>query len=418
MPRFVWSGFALAVLVFAAALGGGSVDAQPAPAVSSSPAAASPAPSPSATPSPAPSPFRLLTANGFIDTGFESVAGTNAVRFTNGVPSRIFDAATGPFFDSNGGRQLAGPNDFNATPDLQNANLQLTFNGPVGGKLEGTFGTDADVMASNGQSRSGVNLTQAYLQAVRGPFTLLVGKFETLAGEEVIETTGDSNYTRSYLFGEAIPFTHTGVRLVYAPSGKLSLDLGANDGWDDWKFAGKKKTLEFGLGINPSPGYGLSIVTYNGNDFALSGNSALSQPAVFTNRMLYDGVLTVHATGALTLNAEYDIGTQLADASGLFPTAHWNGVGGYLAYTASPFYGIALRKETFHDDQGFRTGLAQRLQSTTATINLHLRGLNTLRLEYRLDASDQPDFIYTGAPAGVGRQHQSSIGLEAIFTYP
>jgi hypothetical protein len=419
LPRTTLTAALFAAAVFAAAQAHASAQS-----VSPTPA---PKPSPTPTPAPAPSPtpYKLITLSGSADAGYTSVAGTTAARFVGaggsaGGPSRVFDASTGAFFDANGGRQLAPVNDFNNTFDLQNANLQMLLNGPfVSGKIEASFGSDADVIASNGQSRSGVNLTNAYLQATRGAYTFIAGKFSTLAGAEVIEAPGNSNYSRSYLFGYAVPFTHTGVRLTYAYNPKISVVVGANNGWDDWKFAGKKKTLEGGLLLTPSAGYSLTLDTYNGNDFAVNGNSTLGFPPVYTNRMLYDGVLTVHPSSALTLVANYDNGTQLADGTGLFPTSHWNGIAGYANYQFNGRFGLSLRKETFHDLAGFRTGIVQRLQSNTATINFTPSGNLLFRAEYRLDASDGNNFFYTGSvAAGAGRPHQSSLGLESIVKFP
>ncbi len=397
-----------------------SAQPAPSPAPTAKPAA-SPSPAASAAPAPTPTPYKLITINGSADAGYTAIAGSDTARFVTGTPSRVFDGSTGAFFDANGGRQLAPANDFANALDLQNANLQVTLNGPfISGKLEGSFGTDADVIASNGQSRSGSNLTQAYLQAAKGPFTLIAGKFSTLAGAEVIEAPGNSNYSRSYLFGYTIPFTHTGARLTYTLNPKASIVVGANNGWDDWKFAGKKKTLEGALLLTPTPGYALTLDTYNGNDFALGGNAALNVPPVYTNRMLYDGVLTVHPTSALTLIANYDNGTQLADGTGAFPTAHWNGIAGYVNYAFTPVYGISLRKETFGDPEGFRTSIAQRLQSNTATIN-YTPGSNFIfRVEYRLDTSTTNAFAYRGFDPATefGRPHQESFGIETIVKFP
>jgi len=413
-----------ALLAFTAARADAQVPS-PSPAPVKSPApATSPSPAASAAPTPSPTPFKLLTLSGSGDVGYQSIGGTDKGRFVNGNPSRIFDDATGPFFDANGGRQLAPASNFNGVPDLQNANLQLLINGSlVSGKIEGSFGSDADVIASNGQSRSGVNLTQAYIQLTpNGATTFIAGKFSTEAGAEVIEAPGNSNYSRSYLFGEAIPFTHTGARLSYAlDNSKITLVAGANNGWDDWKFAGKKKTLEGAILLTPSPGWALTLDTYNGNDFAVGGNSALSFAPVYTNRMLYDSVLTVHPTGALTLIVNNDIGVQLADDGTYFPvTAKWDGIAGYVNYQFNSRYGLSLRKETFHDDEGFRTGIAQRLQSNTATINFTPTGNYIFRLEYRLDSSDGPNFTYRGYDPAVdlGRDHQSSIGAEAVVKFP
>jgi len=410
-----------AALVFCL-LAGAATSALAQPAASPVPSPApktAPSATPAPSPTPSPTPYKLITLQGSGDAGATSVNNTNAARFVNGTASRVFDVSTGPFFDANGGRQLAGPNDFNKTFDIQNLNLSATLNGPfISGKFEGSFGSDADVIASNGQSRSGVNLTQAYLQAVRGPVTVLVGKIETLAGAEYIEAPLNTNYSRSYLFGYAIPFTHTGARVTYALNPKVSLVAGVNNGWDDWKFAGKKKTLEAALLLTPSPGVTWNIQTYNGNDFAINGNSVLMLAPVYTNRMLYDSELTLKATSALTLIANFDNGTQLPDSGAAFPTAaHWNGIAGYANYAFTPVYGVSIRKETFHDIQGFRTGIAQRLQSNTATFNYTPGSNYIFRLEYRIDASDKNAFTFNNAGLG-GRNHQSSLGVEAVVKFP
>ncbi len=400
----------------------------PAPTTSGSPAAS---PSPSAAPT---SPPHLFVLQGYGDASYSSVGNTQAARFVNGVPSRVFDTSVGPFFDSNSSKLLSSASDFNNSFDLQNANAQLTINaGAIGGKIEGSFGTDADVIASNGQSRSGLNLTQAYLTYTGGPLTLLAGKFETLAGAEVIEATGNTNFSRSYLFGYTVPFTHTGARLTYAINSKASIVAGVNNGWDDWKFAGKKKTLEGGILLTPTPGYALTLDTYQGNDFAYSGIAAKDVtlaggiPAtipqvlpLYTQRRLYDGVLTVHPTGSLTLIANYDNGVQLgapaANGQPAFNTAQWVGIAGYLNYQFTSLYGLSLRKETLNDKQGFRTGIIQRVQSNTATLN-YTPGKYIIRAEYRIDSSDGPTFTYTGLPTGslLGRNHQNSLSLETIL---
>lgn len=420
------AGTALVLGLMGLATSNAFAQASPTPTPSPSPVAkpaASPAPggsaSPAPTPTPSPTPYKLIQLQGSGDVGYTSMNDTTAARFLTGGPSRVFDVSTGPFFDENGGRQLAGPNDFNNSVDLQNLNLSATLNGPViSGKIEGSFGSDADVIASNGQSRSGVNLTQAYIQGVKGPATLIVGKFETLAGAEYIEAPLNTNYSRSYLFGYAIPFTHTGARLTYVVNPKVSIVVGGNNGWDDWKFAGKKKTIEGALLLTPSPNVTWNINTYNGNDFAVSGNSVLSMPPVYTNRMLYDSELTVKATSALTLIANYDNGTQLPDSGAFFPNgAHWNGLAGYVNYAFTPVYGISLRKETFGDPEGFRTGIPQRLQSNTATFNYTPGSNYIFRLEYREDASSANSFVFANNN-GVGRDHQSSIGVEAVVKFP
>ena len=362
----------------------------------------------------------------FSDIGFTSVAGTDAVRFVDGAPSRVFDGGNGPFFDSNGGRLIAGPNNFNNVPNVQNVNLQLTVNpaGRFGGKIETSLGTDADFLASNGQPRSSTNLTQAYLQYAAGPATVIAGKFAGLAGYEVAEAPGNVNFSRDYLYA-AVMSTVSGARVSFVANPKVTLIAGANNGWDDWKFAGKKKTLEGSLALTPSPGYSVNLTTYNGSDFLVSGNSAAGTPPIYTNRMLYDGILTIHATGALTLVANVDNATQLGSPLAGLSSQHWAGIAGYAIYQFTPKYGLALRKETFRDAQGFRTGagVPLRIQTSTATLNYTPTSNFILRLEYRLDASDGDNFAFRhtgGDPAALltGRPNQSSIGVEGVVKVP
>ncbi len=368
----------------------------------------------------------MFALSAFSDIGFTAVGGTDAVRFVDGAPSRVFDGGNGPFFDANGGRQLAGPNNFNNVPNVQNINLQLAINaaGRLGGKIETSLGTDADFLASNGQPRSSSNLTQAYLQYATGPVTVIAGKFAGLAGYEVAEATGNTNFSRDYLY-EAVMSTVTGARLTYVANPKATLNFGADNGWDDWKFAGKKKTLEGSLALTPSPGYSINLTTYNGNDFLVLGNSTAGTLPIYTNRMLYDGILTIHATSALTLAANYDNATQLGSPLADLSSQHWAGIAGYAIYQFNPKYGLSLRKETFRDAQGFRTGagVPLRIQTNTATLNFTPTSNYIFRLEYRLDASDGDNFAFRhagGDPAALptGRKNQSSLGVEAIVKVP
>ncbi len=259
------------------------------------------------------------------------------------------------------------------------------------------------------------------MQYANGPITFIAGKFITLAGAEVIDSPGDSNFSRSFLFGLAIPFTHTGARLTWAVNPKVSLVGGINNGWDDILFQGKKLTAEGGISLTASPAVSLAAQTYNGNDCVNYVNVYSCVPPFF-NRMLYDTVLTIKATSALTLVGNYDNGTQLgaplvnsAGASIGTGAAHWSGFAGYATYQFSPKFATTLRAESFSDANGFRTGFAQNLNEATATLGFTPSAPWLFRVEYRYDTSNQPVFFTN---AGTGRKTQSSFGAESIFKFP
>ncbi len=150
------------------------------------------------------------------------------MSFANGAPSRVFDTIS---------RQ----------PMLNAINVQVQKNGTFFGKIELEAGTNADVIASYPYAnnpaplQTAVDLPQAYIGISHGPFALQAGKFETLAGAEVIEDPSNNDISRSILFGYAVPFTHTGARLTYTMSPAVSLIAGVDNGWDNLKGPGGPK---------------------------------------------------------------------------------------------------------------------------------------------------------------------------------
>src|SRR5437773_5469640 len=140
-----------------------------------------------------------------------------------------------------------------------------------GGVVNVTVGSDAQFIHSFpegvGVGANTFDLTQAYGQYASGSLTLMAGKFVTLAGSEVIASTGNMNFTRSMLFG-AIPFTHTGVRAGYAMSNIVTLYGGINNGWDQLTDANKGKTLELGATIIPIRPLTINVTGYFGKESA------------------------------------------------------------------------------------------------------------------------------------------------------
>ena len=287
------------------------------PGVKPSPSGAPVAsPAASASPSPTPTPTPLYQFAGYTDVSHTSLYGASALRFVNGTPDRVFD-------NQNGHIQPNG------------ADLSITHNssGMLGGKVEILGGTDANVIQS--YSMSGVqqySLMQAYLQYTSGLFTIVAGKYNTLAGAEVIESPANTNFSRSILFGYAIPFTHTGVRVTYAPNSVLSLIGGVNNGWDEFNDPNGAKTIEAGLSYTPNKYAGITVQGYTGHDslsnFALTSatsNTVSFIPSVFPangdagNRSVIDAVATFHAGTPLTFVLNYDLGTQANAAPVLAP---------------------------------------------------------------------------------------------------
>jgi hypothetical protein len=396
-------------------------------------AQAAPAPSPSPTASPPP---HLLQVSGFADAGYTSASIASAVGSPGGsfINGRVFD-------------------DLNQQIQFHDFNLQVAYNGPIGGKVEAIFGDDANVtnpwpksqldgapsLNGTGTVLTGpdIDLTQAYLSLSSGQFTGIIGRFETLAGAEVIESPSDIEFSRSILFGYAVPFTLTGGRLTWAMNSNVSFIVGANMGWDT---TGQNKnptaaglppdtnslTIEGGAIWNPSKAIS---VTLDGLTGQVEEGLDLATPGLFVvnparpNRSLIDTVITWHTTPALTLMVNGDAGQQTnSNIFGTtlngpiigYGTGTWSGVAGYASYALSSQWTASVRAEYFADYGGLRTGLSQRWAEATATIAWTPNSNIIVRGEVRGDKSNQLFFVGQNGLYNTNAQ----FGIETIVKWP
>lgn len=193
-----------------------------------------------------------------------------------------------------------------------------------------------------------VTLYQGYAQYATGTWTVIGGKFSTLAGAEVYAPPGNTNVTRSLLFTFE-PLTHEGVRATDAVNSKFSFIIGANNGWfdsGDEDSAGAPKTLEVGVALNPTKTLAWTLQNYYGSDeIPLYGTHADIE--------FFDTVLTWTATSQVTLIGSVDYGDVAS--VGAIPSADWWGVAGYLNYQFNPKWRLSLRAEYVDDADGFLT---------------------------------------------------------------
>jgi hypothetical protein len=392
----------IAALTAACALG-----SVPALAQTTAPTPSPAAPAASASPSPSPSPTpRAWQASGFVASSFNESSHPrgSGFLFANGVPSRVFDTAD---------RQLM----------LNAVSVQLVKTGTIGGKIELTAGTNADVIASYPTANNNsFDVTQAYLTFNGGPFSLNVGKYVTLAGAEIIDDPGDVNVSRSILFGYAIPFTHTGARLTYAPTALWSFIGGVNNGWDNTKGPGKGqgRTAEYGVAYNGSV-ISVAAQGYSGTE-RISNAAWTFVPTTPTGtRTIFDIVGTWHATPKLTFQANFDNGRQtnapILNGAGVqtaVGTPSWNGLAGYATYQLTSKLSAALRSETFGDSGGYRTGFDQRWRETTVTFAYAPSAPLVFRLEGRADTSNRAVW---GDSAGLLQNNLQSLAAQVLVKF-
>ncbi len=355
---------------------------------------------------PPPPPEPIFSIGGFDLTGHIDGAYTHLSgfgKFVSGANDRVFDFKRSDAI-------------FHAL-DLQ---LAKTPENGFGGLVDLTIGKDADTIAAYGTiskdkgPANGANhyfdVTQAYVHFGSAPFTVIAGKYVTLAGAEVIKSDGDTNYSRSILFGYAIPFTHTGIRVTYKMSDALSLIGGVNQGWDAVTDPNSDKTAEIGLTYAPSKEMSFAAVYYGGKELV----SNYPKSSANGMRNLFDVVGTFNVTEQLTLVLNYDYGTQdKAGADG--GKAKWQGLAGYGNYSINDQWRLSLRGEYFDDKDGYRTGVVQKWKEATLTVAYMPTKALEIRGEVRGDKSDVSAFLDSNGTTA--KDKQTSFGLEVLYKF-
>ena len=322
---------------------------------------------------------------GYVDTAYSHLSEGGV--FPSGTANRVFDTEPDSF-------------NLNQAAVFVNVNAMEKW----GGYLNLTAGRDARIIKSYDTTTNDFDVTQAYMRYAGDTTTFIAGKFVTLAGAEVIDSRGLPVYSRSILFGYAIPFAHTGVRATFASSKSFSFTVGANNGWDQMKDTNDDKTLELGMAITPMSGkISLLASYYSGKEGPLGASAT---------RDLLDVVLTINPSDKLAIIFNYDDGSQKRLIGSSFD---WNGWAGYIKHKMSDKWGLLFRTESFDDKDGFRTGVVQKWKESTIGFSTAPTDGTEIRFEARFDTSDKNSFVSTNGLAL--NDSQNSYAVEFLYKF-
>ncbi|MEK6777748.1 MAG: porin [bacterium] len=327
-----------------------------------------------------------ITLSGFVDTSYtynfnRPDSGTNTLR--------VFDTKDNSF-------EL----------DLVELVFEKKSDEGVGFRTDLNFGHTAQILglATRGSNDDDFEFQQAYLTYKAMGVDWMVGKFVTLHGAEVIEAPSNHNISRSFLFGYAIPFTHTGIMGTKPVGDAVDIKFGVVNGWDNTTDNNRAKTGHLGIGYHPSD---LFAITVNGMYGAEKDNDTADK------RKLMDVVATIKPIKNLTLLLNYDLGSEDKLAPG-GKDAKWSGFSGVVRYDLTDRLGISLRGEAFNDRDGVRTGTDQDLWESTCTVSYMLRENLIVRGEYRHDDSNEEVFEDEG---GNLKDSQDTLALEMTYSF-
>ena len=246
-----------------------------------------------------------------------------------------------------------------------------------------------------------------------------VGKFVTHLGYEVIGGYDgyNDNFSRGFIFGYGVPFTHTGVKASYTFNSRISSTLMLTNGSDAV------------TRLNGGVTFGGQLATVTSKTTTLTFNF-LHGPErphnAHDQRSLYEltGSWKVIPRLSLAFDGLYaDEDHAATDGS----DAIWRGLAGYSKYTFTKQFSLAFRGEVFADSGGSRTGSTQTLRGFTLTPEYvlsaklsrlnsefrHFDGKFVTRGEFRRDLSDHATFL-----KGTGfTTHQFTTAVNLIYLF-
>jgi hypothetical protein len=255
-----------------------------------------------------------------------------------------------------------------------------------------------------------------------------IGKMAMMCGYEVLENTGNMNYSRGMVFGIAQPFTSTGIRASYGMGGKdhdmFTMTLGFSNGFN---FTNKLedndhgKAVEFNVTVKPISDLLVSMTLIEDHDTGtvaapLSGSTN-------DGHYMFDLVVS-YQLDKLTLALDYTqtsiqgIGVLAAN-----DRAYLSGIAVYTKYQVTDAFASSIRIEYFSDQHGVLPGVGPvgagdsgdgaRIFEFTLTEELKVAKQLILRFEIRHDDANNHIFNRNGKAA----RGDNTIGFEAIMPF-
>ena len=245
------------------------------------------------------------------------------------------------------------------------------------------------------------------------------GKFVTPFGYEVIGGYDgyNDNFSRGFIFGYGIPFTHTGLKASYSFNSRISAAAFITNGCDAVTKLNGGVTAIAQIAAVSSKTTTLSFTFLHGPEKPHNSHD---------QRSLYELVGAWKVVPRLSLGFD-GLYADEDHAASNGSDAIWKGLAGYAKYNLTSAFSLAFRGEVFADIGGSRTGTSQTLRGFTLTPEYdfsaklsrlnhdfrHFDGKFVVRGEFRQDFSDQDTFrLGTGFT-----NHQFTRAVNLIYFF-
>ncbi len=272
-----------------------------------------------------------------------------------------------------------------------------------------------NLRAGGGSSTTSTAIKQAYVSgALMKDLKLTVGQFGTHIGYEVVESYQNPNYMLGYLFGYG-PFYHTGAKLDYAISDKISVMAGVVNGWDLQYDNNKDKTVIGQIMLKPISELTV-ILNYAGGNETTGRPNNTSDNNVGGMRHIGDLVVQYQVSKMIKVGANFVYGENKVNKDTAAQV--WGGAAGYLSVTPIDGLTLSYRLDYFDDKQqargllgvtgGNSNGASVMGHTLTGTISMY-GGHFLIRPEVKYDRSEKEVF-------GSGELKKDNITALIAFT--
>ncbi len=329
--------------------------------------------------------------------------------------------------DENNNFHTFSDDDYTMTPSAQ---LSVTNDYFV---IDLLMGNEAQTLATDyGDNGHHMFLHQAYGILPVGDVALMVGHFDTMLGNEVINAGDNPNITRSFLFGYSINFQNTGVRAQYEPGVLVDeMYVGFGNGqdviYDEGENQGKTIEAAVGKAIGDASLF-----------LAMNYGPETSDDGLI--RQIYTAVFGMPLGDSLSIvaNGVYGHEEDAGDTRGNSTTVdgEWYGAAGYITYEHSDTASVTFRAEYLKDIGGSRLdfdGITSKksfnegsddaiLKSLTVTPQLLIGDHGTLRVEFRRDMANHEVFsrqtmVNTPSVQTAQNKNQDTVSLQYIVSF-
>lgn len=370
-------------------------------------------------------------------------AGFSGVPLIFGAP--VTTVAGAPIANRNKFRSF----DRDESNDFTANQIELFFDGTAkevgeaGFRIDLNFGEDTTTIAglSGEEVFTFDNIQQGYINYIApigSGLHFTGGRFVTDHGFEVIESKSNWNSTRSFNFGLAIPFTHTGLKMHYDVFENWQVAAMVTNGWDNTLDNNDDKYFHLRSLWKPLEWISWSVNGSMGNE---GGQNGYDESAM---RYLVNTNVWFNPWENWEFAVEYNYGVEKDESqhrfrtgSGTYNDAVWWGAAGYMKWKFADKWYFAGRGEYFNDKGGTRTGLTDEngvgqrveLYSLTATVNWNIADNMNIRFEYRHDGASHNAFDHlsrnpgldpeggTLSPARGGKATNDTLMMQWLYNF-